>query len=62
MDATEYVFPIDGRETLRTSAGVSQAEEYLILSLLVSNFESLRVSPDALPQTMSVDWVRVWQQ
>ena len=60
---TEYVFRIDGKETLRTSAGVSQTEEYLILSLLVSNFEALRVtSPDQLPQTMSVDWVRVWQR
>jgi beta-glucanase (GH16 family) len=59
---TEYVFRIDGRETLRTSAGVSQTEEYLILSLLVSNFESLRITPEELPQTMSVDWVRVWQQ
>ncbi|RYB92322.1 glycosyl hydrolase family protein [Nocardioides glacieisoli] len=59
---TEYVFRIDGRETLRTSAGVSQTEEYLILSLLVSNFESLRITPEELPQTMSVDWVRVWQR
>ena len=42
--------------------GVSQAEEHLILSPLVSNFESCANSPDALPQTMSVDWVRVWQQ
>ncbi len=55
---TEYVFRIDGKEVLRTTAGVSQTEEYLILSLLVSNFESLRVtSPDQLPQTMAVDWV-----
>lgn len=59
---TEYVFRIDGREALRTTAGVSQTEEYLILSLLVSNFEALRITPDALPQTMSVDWVRVWQR
>ena len=59
---TEYVFRIDGRETLRTTAGVSQTEEYLILSLLVSNFESLRITPEGLPQTMDVDWVRVWQQ
>ncbi len=59
---TEYVFRIDGRETLRTSAGVSQTAEYLILSLLVANFEALRITPDALPQTMAVDWVRVWQQ
>ena len=59
---TEYVFRIDGKEALRTSAGVSQTEEYLILSLLVSNFESLRITPAELPQTMSVDWVRVWQK
>ena len=60
---TEYVFRIDGRETLRTTAGVSQTEEYLILSLLVANFEATRLpSPESLPQTMSVDWVRVWQK
>lgn len=60
---TEYVFRIDGKETLRTTAGVSQTEEYLILSLLVANYEANKLpSPDALPQTMSVDWVRVWQQ
>ena len=59
---TEYVFRIDGRETLRTTAGVSQTEEYLILSLLVSNFEARLSSPESLPQTMAVDWVRVWQK
>ena len=60
---TEYVFRIDGRETLRTTAGVSQTEEYLILSLLVANFEATRLpSPESLPQTMAVDWVRVWQK
>lgn len=60
---TEYVFRIDGKEALRTSAGVAQTEEYLILSLLVSNFEAKNLpSPVSLPQTMEVDWVRVWQQ
>ena len=60
---TEYVFRIDGKEALRTTAGVAQTEEYLILSLLVSNFEAKNLpSPASLPQTMSVDWVRVWQQ
>lgn len=60
---TEHVFRIDGKETLRTTLGVSQTEEYLILSLLVSNFEAKNLpSTDALPQTMNVDWVRVWQQ
>ena len=60
---TEYVFRIDGKETLRTTAGVSQTEEYLILSLLVANYEANKLpSPESLPQTMSVDWVRVWQK
>ncbi|CAA9408755.1 MAG: GH16 [uncultured Nocardioides sp.] len=60
---TEYVFRIDGREVLRTTAGVSQTEEYLILSLLVSNYEANKLpSPESLPQSMAVDWVRVWQR
>ena len=60
---TEYVFRIDGKEVLRTTAGVSQTEEYLILSLLVANYEANKLpSPESLPQTMSVDWVRVWQK
>ena len=59
---TEYVFRIDGREVLRTTAGVAQTEEYLILSLLVANYEANKLpSPASLPQTMKVDWVRVWQ-
>ena len=58
----EYVFRIDGKEQLRTTAGVSQTEQYLILSLLVSNIEAQKISPESLPQTMAVDWVRVWQQ
>lgn len=60
---TEYVFRIDGREVLRTTAGVAQTEEYLILSLLVANYEANKLpSPDSLPQSMNVDWVRVWQR
>lgn len=60
---TQYVFRIDGQEVLRTSEGVAQTEEYLILSLLVANYESGKLpSAAALPQTMDVDWVRVWQQ
>jgi beta-glucanase (GH16 family) len=59
---TEYIFRIDGREALRTTAGVAQTEEYLILSLLVANYEANKLpSPELLPQTMEVDWVRVWQ-
>ena len=60
---SEYVFRIDGREVLRTTSGVAQTEEYLILSLLVANYEANKLpSPESLPQSMAVDWVRVWQQ
>ncbi len=59
---TEYVFRIDGRETFRTSEGISQVPEYLILSLLSSDFElSTLGGIQNLPQTMEVDWVRVWR-
>ncbi len=58
---TEYVFRIDGQVTFRTSEGVSQIPEYLILSLLSSDFElALLGGTQNLPQTMEVDWVRVW--
>ncbi len=57
-----YVFRIDGRETWRTSAGVSQRPEYLILSLLSSDYELPTLGgEDRLPQHMYVDWVQFWR-
>ena len=57
-----YVFRIDGQETFRTSKGVSGRPEFLILSLLSSDYELKQLGGDRkLPQTMSVDWVRFWQ-
>ena len=59
---TAYVFRIDGRETWRTSAGVSQRPEYLILSLLSSDYELPTLGgEDRLPQHMYVDWVQFWR-
>jgi beta-glucanase (GH16 family) len=57
-----YIFRIDGKETWRTSEGISHQPEYPILSLLSSDYE-LRKLPDPgdLPQTMHVDWVRFWE-
>jgi Glycosyl hydrolases family 16 len=58
----EYVVRIDGEEAWRTDQGVSQQPEYLVLSLLSSDYELPELSSvDKLPQTMSVDWVRHWQ-
>ena len=57
-----YIFRIDGRETFRTSKGVSGRPEFLILSLLSSDYELSKLKGEAnLPQAMSVDWIRFWQ-
>lgn len=55
------IFYIDGKETWRTSARVSKTQQYLILSLLASDYEALELPDKKLPQSMSVDWVRVWE-
>ncbi|SEC33180.1 Glycosyl hydrolases family 16 [Nocardioides exalbidus] len=52
---------IDGKETWRTSARVSKAQQYLILSMLASDYEALEMKDSKLPQSMDVDWVRVWE-
>jgi len=52
---------IDGKETWRTSARVSQEQQYLILSLLASDYEALEMKDSKLPQHMYVDWVKVWE-
>ena len=57
---TEYVFRIDGVETLRTDKGIADRKSFVILSLLTSNWELKRL-PESGAGSMSVDWVRVWQ-
>jgi beta-glucanase (GH16 family) len=58
----QYIFRIDGVETYRSTRGVSGRSEYLILSLLTSDWELPKLDENKLPSTMHVDWVRVWQQ
>jgi hypothetical protein len=53
-----YSFRIDDRVTQRVKGQPSRAPEYLVLSLLSSDYE-LKHS-QTLPQHMDVDWVRVW--
>lgn len=55
------IFYIDGKETWRTSKEVSKTDQYLILSLLSSDYEALEIPEKKLPQHMYVDWVRVWE-
>lgn len=57
----EYIFRVDGRTTFRTSRGVSGIDQFLILSLLSSDWELPQLDESELPSTMKVDWVRVWQ-
>jgi hypothetical protein len=58
-----YVFLVDGREMFATENGISQDSEFLVLSLLTSDYELARLPDPELtePPAMSVDWVRVWQ-
>lgn len=56
----EYVFRIDGVVTQRLEGPTSGREEFLILSLLSSDYELPRFNGE-LPETMEVDWARVWE-
>ncbi len=56
----EYIFRIDGKETWRTKVGVSGVDQYLILSLLSSDYALNLGGDKVLPQHNYVDWVRVW--
>jgi beta-glucanase (GH16 family) len=56
-----YVFRVDGVETLRMTTGISGVPEFLVLSLLSSDWELKDLDESTLPATMKVDWVRVWQ-
>ncbi len=56
----EYIFRVDGREYWRTSHAISHAPEYLVLSLLTSDWE-LGAPNRNLDEKVQVDWVRVWK-
>ncbi len=59
---TEYIFRISGHEVWRTDQGISHDPEFLILSMLSSDFELPEAANvQGLTQTASVDWVKVWQ-
>jgi beta-glucanase (GH16 family) len=57
----KYVFRIDGKVTNTITNGISGQHEYIILSLLSSDYELQHLKgEDKLPQNMDVDWVKVW--
>ena len=55
-----YVFRIDGQVTHRLEGPTSGRAEFLILSLLSSDYELARFNGE-LPEHMDVDWARVWE-
>ena len=57
---TEYVFRVDGREYYRETQAVSQAPQYLVLSMLASDYELDELTADELSDSAQVDWVRVF--
>ncbi len=57
---TTYIFRVDGREYYRETKAISQAEQYLVLSALTSDYELGDLTPDELSQSAQVDWVRVF--
>lgn len=57
-----YIFRIDGKESFRTYRGVSHQREFVRLSLISSDYELPLISETDLPQSMNVDWVRVWSK
>jgi len=57
----KYVFRVDGREFWRESRAVSQVRQYLLLSMLTSDYELKDLDPAEYAAAANVDWVRVWQ-
>jgi beta-glucanase (GH16 family) len=57
----EYIFYVDGQETGRMREAVSHRSEYLILSLEVGKWAD-DIAAATLPDSMVVDYVRVWQR
>lgn len=60
---TRYAFRVDGRQIWTTTSGLSDRDEFLVLSLLTTDYELGRMPDKDLKDepSMSVDWVRVWQ-
>lgn len=54
-----YVFRLDETVTLRTKRNLASAPEFIVLSLLTSDWELPALN--STTSTMKVDWVHVWQ-
>ena len=62
MDARGVRLPHRRPRDLAHHLGISAQPQYPILSLLSSDYELKNLGGETrLPQSMYVDWVRVWQ-
>ncbi len=57
----EYLFRIDNHLVWRTREGISHVPQFLILSMLSSDYELPDVGDDPTPRTAEVDWVAFWR-
>lgn len=58
---SRYTMYVDGRVLFTSTDAVSQRTQYVILSLLASDWELKHLDRTRLPSEMSVDWAKVWQ-
>lgn len=61
-DHEEYVFYMNDVEVFRTREGVSHQPQYAILSLLCADWEEPKLNRSKLPESMLVDYVRVYRK
>jgi beta-glucanase (GH16 family) len=57
---TTYTFFIDGIEVFKTHDGVSHQPAYAVLSLFTADWEVTRLDRKSLPDSMIIDYVRVY--
>ncbi|MGN6250592.1 MAG: glycoside hydrolase family 16 protein [Marmoricola sp.] len=55
-----YVFRVDGHVTMKTSRARVSTREFMVLSLLTSDWELPALNTTS--STMQVDWVRAWKR
>ena len=55
-----YIFRVDGREYYRETEAVSNAQQYLVLSMLTADYELADLAAADVTDTAQVDWVRVY--
>ena len=60
MDAQEIRFYVDGYRYYEVTKGISQIEEYLILSMELPS-ESKEIEKTIFPDVFTVDYARVYQ-